>query len=105
MRTHSSVSITEANYAVCIRLVESGQFDSFSDVVEYSMRTLYDDVKLRGAELSYESRRGPKVKQSVRINGWLVDRFSELGMNGISEMADYSISSYLRRINSSNEEL
>ncbi len=103
MRTHTSINIIESNFAECVRLVESGQFDSLSDVVEHSMRVLYDSIKLDGSELSYSPRGGPKVKQSIRINGWLVDRFSELGMTGISEMADYSLSYYFRRINSSNE--
>lgn len=105
MRTHTSVNIIESNFAECERLVKSGQFDSLSDVVEHSMRVLYDSIKLDGSELCYSPRGGPKVKQSVRVNGWLVDRFSELGMTGISEMADYSLTFYFRRINSSNEGL
>ncbi len=105
MRTHTSISIIESNFAECERLIESGQFDSLSDVVEHSMRIFYDSIKLDGSKLSYSPRGGPKVKQSIRVNVWLVDRFCEMGMTGISEMADYSLTFYLRRINSSNEGL
>ncbi len=98
MRVHTSVNILQSNFGECEKMVESGQFDSVSDVIEYSMRTFLDAMRLDGASMSYTSRSGPKTQQSLRINEWLVKQFSDRGMTGISEMADYSIAFYCRRV-------
>lgn len=98
MRVHTSANILLTNIDECEKIVESGQFDSVSDVIEYSMRTFLDAMRLDGIGMTYTSRSGPKTQQSLRINEWLIKQFSDRGMTGISEMADYSIAYYCQRI-------
>lgn len=98
MRVHTSVNILQSNIGECEKMIESGQFESVSDVIEFSMRVFLDAIRIDGIELSYISRGGPKTKQSVRVNEWLIKQFSEKGMTGISEIVDYSITFYTQRI-------
>ena len=91
----TTVRVRKETYEECMLLVESEEFSSFSDLVNYSLRfhlyhILHDDIDtiayLVGDEYVY---------QRVRLDGWCREELISTGLLSKSDLVEYSLSFFL----------
>lgn len=92
MKAATSINIQAAHFARCSEIVEKGEFDSISEVVDFALRLFYYHLKFHGANgITHIPRIGPKKKISLRVNDWVMDGFSNLGILTRAEVFDYAL--------------
>ena len=91
-----SVSVQPSLMEKCKRLIDGGEFENFSDIVNFSMRLfLYSirkgDVKM----IEHMARRSPE-RTSVKVDPWVFEGLLETGKLLESEITDYSLAYFLK---------
>lgn len=95
MKTPTTFIVEASSAERCKGLVESGQFDSVSEVVDYAMRTYYDHLLRNRCEIiAHIPRCGPRTKISFRINNWIFSSLMNTGLFARAELLDYALEHY-----------
>lgn len=75
-----------------MKLVESDNFTSVSEVIEYAMRRFYEHILLDHiTSLPYTRRNGKRVSMSMRINTVLEQNILDTGLLDRSDIVDYAL--------------
>lgn len=92
---NSTVCIRTETYEECKLLVDSGEFSTFSDLVNYSMRFhLYHILRDKIDTIEYLPGE-EHVYQRVRLDGWYREGFISSGLLSKSDIVEYSLSYFL----------
>lgn len=86
----STFNISDESFNYCNKLIEEGEFDNISDIVNYSMHIFYDYIRIKGVQSKLLKRSNPQ-KKSIRVNETVLDGLINTGFFSVSELADYSI--------------
>lgn len=73
----------------CESEVSAGHFNSFSDVVDFSLRFLL--ISIRNGEAPSPRHSTRTTRKTARVNGWVLDELMAKGMFRKTEIADYAI--------------
>lgn len=73
----------------CESEVAQRHFNSFSDIVDFSLRYLLISIRKGRALAPRHSSR--TTRKTARVNEWLLDELMDTGMFRKTELADYAI--------------
>ena len=91
-----SVSVQPSLMEKCKRLIDRGEFENFSDIVNFSMRLfLYSIRKGDIKAIEHMARRSPE-RTSVKVDPWVFEGLLGTGRLLESEITDYSLAYFLR---------
>ncbi len=96
MRTPTSFNISGENYEKCIQLVESGEFNSVSEVIAYAMRFCSESLRQKESEAPIPKARKDVVKISMRVDNFVADSLDSTGYFERPMMADQCILFYMK---------
>lgn len=92
MKHPNSVRMNSISKEKCMKLVESDNFTSVSEVIEYAMRRFYEHILLDHiTSLPYTRRSGKRVSMSMRINTVLEQNILDTGLLDRSDIVDYAL--------------
>lgn len=92
MKHPNSVRMNSISKEKCMKLVESDNFTSVSEVIEYAMRRFYEHILLDHiTSLPYTRRNGKRVSMSMRINTVLEQNILDTGLLDRSDIVDYAL--------------
>ena len=91
-----SVSVQSSMMEKCKGLVDGGEFENFSDIVNFSMRLfLYSIRKGDVRVIEHMVRRNPE-RTSVKVDAWVFEGLLGTGKLVESEITDYSLAYFLK---------
>ena len=82
-------SVSSDNIEWCTREIAEGRYENFSELVEFAMRLLL--LEIRNGAQPVPKRHGKRVRKTVRVNEWVLDRLLETDMFDRSDIADFAI--------------
>lgn len=92
MKHPNSVRMNSESKDKCMKMVESGDFTSVSEIIEYAMRRFYEHIILdHVSSLPYTRRNGKRVSMSMRINIVLEQNILDTGLLDRSDIVDYAL--------------
>lgn len=94
MREPTSFFVSRNSLDRCHELVDSGEFNSISEVFAYSMRLFSENLRIGSATNHIQINRDDIVKVSFRTDKYVLDRIMSSGFER-NVIADESISFYL----------
>lgn len=91
-----SVSVQPSLMEECRGLIDKGEFENFSDIVNFSMRLfLYSIRKGDIKAIEHMARRSPE-RTSVKVDPWVFEGLLETGRLLESEITDYSLAYFFK---------
>ena len=94
MKELRSIYVGEANYVQAMELVDSGRFESFSDLLTYSVRFMCDTAAIYGIRSLPELNRVNLKKVNVRMPHKLVEEMIGLNFCRDAEIYDLALQYY-----------
>ena len=76
-------------------LLESGEFDTLSELCRYSIRFFLDWIESENVQTLTYVRRTDPVKRNIQLNDEVVGRILGRGLINRADIADYALSHYL----------
>lgn len=76
-------------------LVDSGEFETLSEVCRYSLRLYMEWLEAEDIVSVDHILRASPVKHNMKLNEFVVDRILARRILNMSEMMDYALSHYL----------
>ena len=95
MKQQAVFTIRKSTVETAIGWVESGMFDTVSDVYNYCLRSLLDHVEVNGLGNLIHLPRTETIQRSMRINKYVLDELTEKGFwTRRGDILDYAIIFY-----------
>ena len=82
-------SVAAENVEWCNSEIQSGRYETFAEIVDFSMRLLL--LEIHNGEQPLPRRHGKRVRKTVRINQWVLESLMETGFFDRSDVVDYAI--------------
>lgn len=76
-------------------LIETGEFDTLSELCRYSIRFFLDWIESDNVSSLTYIRRTDPVKRNIQLNPVVMERILGYGLINKSDIADYALSHYL----------
>lgn len=92
MKRPNSIRMNSESKERCMKMVETEDFTSISEIIEYAMRRFYEHIVLDGVtSLPYVRRSGKRVSMSMRMNTVLEKNILDTGLLDRSDIVDYAL--------------
>ena len=91
-----SVSVQPSLMEKCKRLIDGGEFENFSDIVNFSMRLFLYSIRKGDVKVIEHMVRKSPERTSVKVDPWVFEGLLETGKLLESEITDYSLAYFLR---------
>ena len=89
--------VAESVYDTADDLIQSGEFGSFSELANYSIRLYCDSIRFGLSERPFIRPRGT-IKKTVRVDTFPLKMLTELCNIRNSEVADYALDWYFESV-------
>ena len=95
MKSQSSFYISKSKNDYAKKLIDSGEFETMTDFLRYSMRLFSDSIRMTEEPIVIHENRTDTVKISFRADEFVIDNILSTGLMEKSVIAEQSIGYYM----------